>query len=247
MTKIELVYDKNCPNVEAARQQLQEALNIVDTSLKWTEWELSAEDVPDYIRGYGSPTILVNEKDVDGWKPSNDNNCCRIYTDSNGVPSIVPPLDVITSAIKKASQIPLAKSREFDGISSNLAILPSVGAALVPSVFCPACWPAYAGMLSSLGIGFVNYTPYLLPVTILFLIIAIAALAYRAKNRRGYKPLVLGIVASLLILFGKFLFEIDLLLYAGLVLLITVSIWNSWPREEDTLATCPVCTDKLED
>ena len=42
------------------------------------------------------------------------------------------------------------------------ALLPAIGAALLPKLTCPACWPAYAAVLSALGVSFVDYTPYLL-------------------------------------------------------------------------------------
>ena len=68
---------------------------------------------------------------------------------------------------------------------SSLAVLPGIGAALLPAVTCPACWPAYAGLLSALGLGFANYTPYLLPLTIVFLTVALGALGYQALQRGG--------------------------------------------------------------
>ncbi|KAF0218625.1 MAG: putative Thioredoxin [Geobacteraceae bacterium] len=43
------------------------------------------------------------------------------------------------------------------------AMLPGIGLAFLPKLACPACWPAYAGVFSSLGLGFVNYNPYLSP------------------------------------------------------------------------------------
>ena len=68
----------------------------------------------------------------------------------------------------------------------GIAALPSVGVALLPKLTCPVCWPAYTALLSSLGISFVDYTPYLLPTVAIFLAVALSALAYRAKARRGY-------------------------------------------------------------
>src|SRR2546427_12053208 len=54
--------------------------------------------------------------------------------------------------------------------------VPGIVAALLPSLTCPLCWPAYAGVLSSLGVGFVGTTAYLLPLTATFLAIAVGAL-----------------------------------------------------------------------
>ena len=112
----------------------------------------------------------------------------------------------------------------------NLLAAPGIGLSLLPKIACPACWPAYAGLLSSIGLGFLvpNLT-YLLPLTVVFLLIAVGTLAIRARQRRGYVPFILGMVAASLILFGKFSLASNPALYAGLGLLILASVWNSWP------------------
>jgi hypothetical protein len=86
-----------------------------------------------------------------------------------------------------------------------------------------------------------NYTPYLFPLTTLFLLFAVAALAYCAKNRRGYKPLVLGILGATVVLVGKFVMAYDSAMYGGIALLVGASMWNSWPRRKMDDQSCPVC------
>lgn len=120
----------------------------------------------------------------------------------------------------------------------NFAMLPGIGAAVLPKVACPACWPAYAGFLSSIGLGFLVGTAYLLPLTALFLAIAVFALAFRARRRNGYGPFVVGAAASAVVLIGKFSFESNPAMYAGLALLIVASVWNSWPLKRLTPG-CP--------
>lgn len=116
------------------------------------------------------------------------------------------------------------------GWKQNLLAAPGIGLSLLPKIACPACWPAYAGLLSSIGLGFlVPNTAYLLPLTAAFLLIAAGALAFRARRRHGYGPLVFGGVAAILIMFGKFSLASDPVFYAGLGLLILASVWNSWP------------------
>jgi hypothetical protein len=115
--------------------------------------------------------------------------------------------------------------------------LPVVGTAVLPKLVCPFCWPAYTGLLSSLGLGFINYTPYLLPLTLAFLLVAIVSLRYGAKIRRGYSPLLLGLLAASMIITGKFLFASHWTLYGGLALLLGASLWNAWPPRG---RVCPV-------
>ena len=54
------------------------------------------------------------------------------------------------------------------------------GVAVLPVLTCPACWPLYAGLLSALGISFVNYTPFLFPITAL-----ICNCCHRAVSMEG--------------------------------------------------------------
>ena len=112
-----------------------------------------------------------------------------------------------------------------------LAALPGIGAALLPAITCPACWPAYAGLLSSLGLGFIDFSPWLLPVTIVFLAIALAALAWQGHKRRAYGPLLLGTIGSVALVVGKFQFDSRVALYIGVALVIVASVWNAWPRK----------------
>jgi len=90
-------------------------------------------------------------------------------------------------------------------VKRNLLAAPGVGLALLPKVACPACWPAYAGLLSSIGLGFLVSTRYLLPLTATFLAVAVGMLAFRANKMRGYIPFVLGVTAAALLMYGSFL------------------------------------------
>ena len=109
--------------------------------------------------------------------------------------------------------------------------------ALLPQVFCPAYWPAYAGVLCALGLGFIDYTPYLLPVILVFLIVALWGLYYGAAERKGYSPLILGGLASIGILLGKFVLHLDSVVYVSVLLFCMAPIWNAWPGRA---RACPI-------
>ena len=110
----------------------------------------------------------------------------------------------------------------------------------MPKLICPACWPAYTGLLGALGLGFINYSPFLLPLTMAFLVVVLATLAWRAKTRRGYAPLAMGVAAAVIVLVGKFHFDSDPATYAGIALLVGASLWNARPHRNPT-DSCPVC------
>jgi hypothetical protein len=73
-------------------------------------------------------------------------------------------------------------------------------------------------------------TVYLLPLTVASLILAVAALGFRAKRRRGYGPLAVGVAGGTVLILGKFVLDSNIAVYGGLVGLIVASLWNSWPR-----------------
>lgn len=120
-----------------------------------------------------------------------------------------------------------------------LTVVPAVLVALVPKAACPACWPACAWLLGAVGISLIDVGSYLLPLTVLSLLIVVGSLGYRARRRRGYGPLALGVLAPALILISKVaLPPADASLYVGIMLLIGASIWNSWPKGPERCSAC---------
>ena len=118
--------------------------------------------------------------------------------------------------------------------------LPGIGISLLPKLICPACWPAYTGIASALGLGFLISAKYLLPLTVLFLAITAFALGFHASRRHGYGPLWVGLLAAAVILTGKFYFDAEQATYTGVVLLVAASVWNSWPRRATAVPSCCV-------
>ncbi len=79
-------------------------------------------------------------------------------------------------------------------------------------------------------------TAYLLPITVCALLLALAALGFRANRRRGYGPFAVGVLAAVLLLAGKFVLDSDIAVYGGIASLIGASLWNSWPKKSVPLA-----------
>ena len=113
----------------------------------------------------------------------------------------------------------------------GLLTIPGISVALLPKLACPFCWPLYAGIVSSLGLGFLISPKYLLPFTIAFLMLTLGVLAFRAKQRGGYKPFLLGLVGSAAILIGKFDLESKQVTYTGIIVLVVASAWSIWSRK----------------
>lgn len=102
--KVELIYEKTCPNIKAARMQLAKAFTQSGLQPSWQEWEVSDPDAPAYARIYGSPTILVNEQDVSGLAPGDCKDNCRIYSGDDGNLGVVPPLEKIVNALRETGE-----------------------------------------------------------------------------------------------------------------------------------------------
>lgn len=233
---VELIYDGDCPNVAAARSLLIKAFTRTGASARWREWERGAPESPEYASRYGSPTILVDGTDVASAAPVAGAGACRVYADSEGKLSRTPPLDTVCAALQKASSGKPAKTR-WQAIA---AAFPAVGVALLPKLTCPLCFPAYAAILGALGLEFVDYTPYLLPLTATFLVVAVVVLARQAKRSGNGYPLLAGIAASAVVLIGKFHLESDWLTAGGIALLVAAVFFGSRAKSGH-IVSCPAC------
>jgi len=95
---IQFLAFSDCPLAEPARENLTAAVNTFD-NLTFDEIDILAPDCPESLRGWGSPTILINGADVTG-EPKGASVCCRVYS----TPSRVPEVQSIIDQINEASQ-----------------------------------------------------------------------------------------------------------------------------------------------
>ncbi len=107
----------------------------------------------------------------------------------------------------------------------------SVGA-LVAAMGCAACFPALASLGASIGLGFLSayegvFINKLLP---LFALIVLVSNLVAWVSHRDYIRLIWGLLGPLMVLATLYLFWTDnwstYMFYAGLVLMIAVSIWD---------------------
>lgn len=129
--RVELIWDRECPNVEAARGVVREALRQVGSVERWTEWRIGNDDVPAHARGFGSPTILVDGKDVTGHPGGDSDDCCRVYLHSDGMAG-VPTVQEVAARLKKPVP-PDPRSNRKTGFVA-------VGAIVAAVVSSACCW-----------------------------------------------------------------------------------------------------------
>ena len=104
-SRIELVYDPTCPNVDHARRAIHDALTRIAAPPLWHEWDRTDPTTPVALQLLGSPTVLVDGRDVaraEDWPVAGDANSCRIYRDDvgriSGAPSARQILDAIAAS-----------------------------------------------------------------------------------------------------------------------------------------------------
>ncbi len=81
--RIELVYFEGCPNVSQARENIRNAVEASGQPAECSEWDLMDESTPEDFQRYGSPTVLIDGKDVTDDGPGNA-MACR----TGGAPSV---------------------------------------------------------------------------------------------------------------------------------------------------------------
>ncbi len=240
---IELIYRTECPNVRQARRNLLKALAASGVPARWTEWDSTGPGAPVYARHFASPTVLLNGHDVAADNGVASSDACRLYRGPQGSISGAPSVELISAGLARcAPHKPSGRAWR-----RGLAVAPGVGVAFLPKLACPACWPAYAALVSSLGLSFLLSTEYLFGFSVVFLSLALGAIAFAGRRSRRYLPLMVGIAASAVILVAKFALESRALLYAGAVGLMGAGLWSNWPRRKLLSRKCRWCDGRDSD
>lgn len=124
----------------------------------------------------------------------------------------------------------------------------SVIGAIIAAMGCAACFPALGSLAAALGLGFLSqyegpFIQYVLP---LFAILGLIANLAGGLRHRNWLRMCLGMIGPVLVLTAALLMSVygtraEWTLYAGLVLMVLVSVWDlvsppRRPRAEDVLA-----------
>jgi len=91
--KIQFLAFDGCPLAEAAKDALDEAMSSLGLR-SYEVIDILDANTPDDLRNWGSPTILINGRDVTGGKPGNSPGC-RVYAGPSKVPDARTIVDFI--------------------------------------------------------------------------------------------------------------------------------------------------------
>ena len=101
--KVQLLTFPGCPNAAAARALLQRVMSSSGIDADIVEVNTGAPETPEGLRGWGSPTILVDGADVGGQKAP-ENPSCRLYRDEEGRLRGTPPEGLLRAALNLAAR-----------------------------------------------------------------------------------------------------------------------------------------------
>ena len=238
--KVEVLYFKGCPNHQQTVELAREIVTELGVDVAVEQVEVRTLEDAARLRFLGSPSVHVDGVDIEAAARASTAYAfaCRTYNGSR-----VPPRELFLGALGGARQSEGEQSLgPRDGDWRRL--LPTAAGAaalLLPVGTCPACVPAYAAVLSSLGLPVLLYQRYMLPIAAMLLTASVGSLAYRARSRRGYAPFFVGLVGSTVALIGKVVLASDPVLYVGLSILVAMATWNAWPLPNVSPRSCASC------
>ena len=124
------------------------------------------------------------------------------------------------------SDAPKAIMPERRSRFQTLVAIPAAVLPLLPSFSCPVCVAAYAGLVSSLGLGFLFTDRVQRPLIIAMLIVSVSSVGWAAKRYKRLGPFVLVLIGSGAIVAGRLVWSIKPALYAGVASLVAGTVWN---------------------
>ncbi len=108
----------------------------------------------------------------------------------------------------------------------TIIAIPAAVLPLLPSFSCPVCIAAYAGVLSSLGLGFLLTDRVQRPLIVAFLIVSVASVGLAARQYKRAGPFTLVLLGSAAIIAGRVVWSVTPALYIGVVCLVAGAVWN---------------------
>ncbi len=108
----------------------------------------------------------------------------------------------------------------------TLIAVPAAVLPLLPSFSCPVCVASYAGLLSSLGLGFLLTDRVQRPLIGAFLIVSVTSVGWAARQHKKVWPFLLVLLGSSAIVVGRLVWDAAPLLYFGVACLVAGTVWN---------------------
>jgi len=106
---------------------------------------------------------------------------------------------------------------------------------------CPICFLAYFGVFGVAPASVSAYRAWLPAVTAVWLALTVATLAFQRRGPRRYGPALLGSLAAVAILAGRFTLNDQALVYGGIATLVVAVGWRVWSQRPIANDSCAQC------
>jgi|ERR1700682_6349116 len=119
--------------------------------------------------------------------------------------------------------------------------------ALIAAIAAPCCFPLFAAVGATLGLGaLARYESLLLHLFQAFAVASLIGLLFAFKQHQRGGPAILGLASILALAYTFYVSFLSALLYVGLFGLLAASVWNYFcsrrPRPVlQSIITCPHC------
>jgi hypothetical protein len=120
-------------------------------------------------------------------------------------------------------------------------LLTTSSALLVVAPKCPVCFLAYFGIFGVATTSVSAYRAWLPAVTAVWLAFTVATLAFQRRGLRRYGPALVGLLAALAILAGRFTLNDQTLVYGGIGTLVIAAGWRAWSQRPTANESCAQC------
>ena len=97
--RVQLLAFPGCPNVGAARQVIQRALDTVGLPAEFEDINVHDPGTRAELQNWASPTILVNGQDVAGGAEQQGTGC-RIYEGEGNAPALEQVIAALRAAVE---------------------------------------------------------------------------------------------------------------------------------------------------
>jgi hypothetical protein len=105
------------------------------------------------------------------------------------------------------------------------SVAPGLGLGVLAKFSCSMCLGAYVGVLSSMGLGFVATDAGLLALTVFFVVLGTASIAWSSRRHRQWGPVLVAAVGGVLVTVAR-VRAVDSMLYVGAALVTAAALWN---------------------
>jgi hypothetical protein len=212
--KVQFLSFPDCPNRAVAKSRLTKVLADLRLPVEVEEIDTALPATPEHLKGWPSPTILINGKDIEGLTPGTCESCRR-YADGQA-----PSEATLRAALRRATNAESAQGL-FGGA-------PAVLASLLPALARPACIGPLAGLLSAFGIGFIFFAKFFLVTFGLAFLIGLVTVVRATRRHHNPWPLALTVLGGLAVLGGRLLAQQESIQRLGFPLLLGGSLLSFW-------------------